>query len=50
MARIDLENIAHSYDPNAADPVYALRKFSLTWDDGGRYAILARPDAARQRC
>ncbi|MGB2491746.1 MAG: ABC transporter ATP-binding protein, partial [Candidatus Puniceispirillum sp.] len=40
MARIDLENIAHSYDPNAADPVYALRKFSLTWDDGGRYAIL----------
>ena len=40
MARIDLDNIAHSYDPSAADPIYALRQFSLTWDDGGRYAIL----------
>lgn len=40
MARIDLENIAHSYDQDAIDPVYALEKFSLTWDDGGRYAIL----------
>ena len=40
MAKIDLDNIAHSYNPTAADPVYALRKFSLTWNDGGRYAIL----------
>ena len=40
MARIDLENIAHSYDQDAIDPVYALEKFNLTWDNGGRYAIL----------
>ena len=40
MAKIDLNNIAHSYAPNVADPVFALQKFNLTWNDGGRYAIL----------
>ena len=35
MARIDLRNIAHSYGS-----VEALQQFSLTWEDGGRYAIL----------
>ena len=40
MARIDLRGIAHSYDPDAADPIYALEKCNLTWRDGGRYAVL----------
>lgn len=40
MARIELNSIAHSYAPDESNPIYALRKFSLTWDDGGRYAIL----------
>ncbi len=40
MARIDLNNIAHSYAPDESNPTYALRKFSLAWEDGGRYAIL----------
>jgi len=40
MAKIDLENIAHSYAPDEPNPIYALRKFNLTWEDGGRYAIL----------
>ena len=40
MARIDLDNIAHCYDCSVADPVYALSRFSLTWEDGGRYAVL----------
>lgn len=40
MARIDLRGIAHSYDPKATDPIYALEKCDLTWRDGGRYAVL----------
>ena len=40
MARIDLEDIAHSYDPTAKEPIYALRKAQLHWRDGGRYAVL----------
>jgi len=40
MAKIDLNNIAHSYAPDVADPVFALQEFNLTWNDGGRYAIL----------
>ena len=40
MAKIDLEDIAHSYDPLAREPVYALRKAQLSWRNGGRYAIL----------
>ena len=40
MARIDLRDIAHSYDPEATDPVYALEKCQLSWRDGGRYAVL----------
>ena len=35
MARIDLEGVQHSYGS-----VEALEKFDLTWNDGGRYAIL----------
>ncbi|HAB39152.1 MAG TPA: ABC transporter ATP-binding protein [Rhodobacteraceae bacterium] len=40
MAKIELQNIAHSYNPQAADKAYALNPFNMTWVDGGRYAIL----------
>ena len=40
MAKIDLSNISHSYNPNDPDPIYALNPFSMTWEDGNRYAIL----------
>ena len=40
MAKIDLSNISHSYNPNVTNPVYALNPFSMTWEDGKRYAIL----------
>ena len=35
MARIDLQGVSHSYGS-----VEALERFDLTWEDGGRYAIL----------
>jgi len=37
MATIRLENIAHSYDGGAT---YALKEFSMTWEDGKAYALL----------
>ena len=40
MAKIELKNIAHSYDYKSENPTYALNPFSLTWEDGGCYAIL----------
>jgi glycerol transport system ATP-binding protein len=41
MARIDLENLAHSYHPRPGGPGdYAVKPTSLTWDDGGAYALL----------
>ena len=40
MASIDLKNIAHSYDPTAKDPIFALQPFNLHWEDGGTYALL----------
>ena len=40
MAKIELQNIAHSYNPQAVDKTYALNPFNMTWVDGGRYAIL----------
>ena len=40
MAKIDLSNISHSYNPNDVNPIYALNPFSMTWEDGKRYAIL----------
>ena len=40
MAKIDLNNISHSYNPNDPSPVYALNPFSMTWENGKRYAIL----------
>ena len=40
MAEIILQNIAHSYNPQATDKTYALNPFNMTWVDGARYAIL----------
>ena len=40
MAKIILENIAHTYEPNASNPIFALKEMSLSWADGGRYALL----------
>jgi glycerol transport system ATP-binding protein len=37
MAKIYLDNIAHSYD---GGQTYALKEFSMTWEDGKAYALL----------
>lgn len=37
MAEIVLENLAHRYAPGLS---YALKPFSMTWQDGGTYALL----------
>lgn len=41
MARITLENLSHSYLPNpSSDDDWALKPMTLTWEDGGAYALL----------
>jgi glycerol transport system ATP-binding protein len=41
MARIDLVDLAHSYGGKSADPEsYALKPISMTWRQGGAYALL----------
>ena len=40
MAKIDLSKISHTYNPEETNPVYALNPFSMTWENGKRYAIL----------
>jgi glycerol transport system ATP-binding protein len=41
MARIGLEQIAHSYERAPAEPAdYALRQLDHVWEDGGAYALL----------
>ena len=41
MARINLNNLAHSYDPNpTAKSEYALHQMNHVWEDGGAYALL----------
>jgi glycerol transport system ATP-binding protein len=41
MAEIRLENLRHSYMPNPkGEDDYALKRLSLTWQDGGAYALL----------
>jgi len=40
MAKIELNKIAHSYNPEASNPLFALKEMSLSWADGGRYALL----------
>src|ERR1700745_1267384 len=41
MSRIDLVDLAHSYGGNSADEsTYALQPISMTWRQGGAYALL----------
>jgi glycerol transport system ATP-binding protein len=41
MARIDLQQLRHSYLPNPTqDADYALKQVDLVWEDGGAYALL----------
>jgi len=41
MARIDLVDLAHSYGGDAADRAsYALKPMTMTWRQGGAYALL----------
>jgi glycerol transport system ATP-binding protein len=41
MARIDLVELSHSYVPNPQRREdYALSKLTMTWEDGGAYALL----------
>lgn len=41
MARIDLNEIRHSYKPHpAGDDDFALKRVHTTWEDGGAYALL----------
>jgi glycerol transport system ATP-binding protein len=40
MAKIELRNVAHSYNAKEAEKTYALKPFNLTWENGGRYAVL----------
>src|SRR5438445_153151 len=41
MARIDLVDLAHSYGGNAAAPEsFALKPVTMTWEQGGAYALL----------
>ena len=41
MARVELEEIAHSYLDHPQGPSdYALKRIHTTWDDGGAYALL----------
>jgi glycerol transport system ATP-binding protein len=41
MARIDLQQIAHSYEAKPkGEADYALKRFDHVWEDGGAYALL----------
>ncbi len=41
MARIDMQEVAHSYLPKTQTlEEYALKRIHMTWDDGGAYALL----------
>lgn len=41
MAKIVLDNIRHSYHPNPQNETHwALKNMSMTWEDGGAYALL----------
>ncbi len=41
MAEIRIENLRHSYTPNPqGDDDFALKRMSITWQDGGAYALL----------
>jgi len=41
MARIDMQDVAHSYLPKTQSlEAYALKRIHMTWEDGGAYALL----------
>lgn len=40
MATIELSHIAHTYDPAAEKPIYALKELNMVWNNGGTYALL----------
>lgn len=40
MADIHLQALAHSYAPEAPDPVWALKPLDMVWEDGQTYALL----------
>ncbi len=40
MARIDLDQLAHSYDRSGTRPAYAVYPFTHAWEDGETYALL----------
>lgn len=40
MARIELIDIAHAYGPSQGDVTWALKPMTLSWSDGGAYALL----------
>ena len=41
MARIDMQEVAHSYYPKTQKREdYALKRIHMTWEDGGAYALL----------
>lgn len=40
MARIELIDIAHAYGPSRDETSWALKQMTLSWSDGGAYALL----------
>jgi len=50
MAKIDLSNISHTYNPLDPKPTYALNPFSMTWENGKRYAIWDLLGVEKQQC
>jgi glycerol transport system ATP-binding protein len=40
MARIELIDIAHAYGQTPGDGTWALKQMTLSWSDGGAYALL----------
>ncbi|MDR3374417.1 MAG: ABC transporter ATP-binding protein [Ancalomicrobiaceae bacterium] len=40
MARVELDHIAHSYAPKAAEPAYALHPLDVVWEEGSACALL----------
>ena len=40
MARIDLIDLAHSYHARAEKNSYALKPMTMSWRNGGAYALL----------
>jgi len=40
MARIELIDIAHAYGQNQGEVAWALKQMTMSWSDGGAYALL----------